>query len=67
VLLISLAFLATGAFLGLHAIGTPGILFSGELSGFKVAILVGLLVAALCAHSARHLWTARRIRGHGHA
>jgi adenylate cyclase len=47
VLLISLAFLATGGFLGLHAIGTPGILFSGELSGFKVAIPVGLLVAAV--------------------
>ncbi len=49
VLLISLAFLATGAFLGLHAIGTPSILFSGELSGFKVAIPVGLLVAAVFA------------------
>lgn len=47
VLLISLAFLATGGFLGLHAIGTPGILFSSELSGFKVAIPVGLLVAAV--------------------
>jgi adenylate cyclase len=47
VLLISLAFLATGGFLGLHAVGTPGILFSGELSGFKVAIPVGLLVAAV--------------------
>jgi adenylate cyclase len=47
VLLISLAFLATGGFLGLHAIGTPGILFAGEHSGFKVAIPVGLLVAAV--------------------
>jgi adenylate cyclase len=46
VLLISLAFLATGGFLGLHAIGTPGVLFTSELSGFKVAIPVGLLVAA---------------------
>jgi adenylate cyclase len=49
VLLISLAFLATGGFLGLHAVGTPGILFNGELSGFKVAIPVGLLVAAVFA------------------
>jgi adenylate cyclase len=49
VLLISLAFLATGGFLGLHAIGTPGVLFTGELSGFKVAIPVGLLVAAVFA------------------
>jgi class 3 adenylate cyclase len=47
VLLISLAFLATGGFLGLHAIGTPGILFTAGLSGFKVAIPVGLLVAAV--------------------
>jgi adenylate cyclase len=49
VLLISLAFLATGGFLGLHALGTPGILFSSELSGFKVAIPVGLLLAAVFA------------------
>jgi class 3 adenylate cyclase len=49
VLLISLAFLATGGFLGLHALGTPGILFKGELSGFKVAIPVGLVVAAVFA------------------
>lgn len=47
VLLISLAFLATGGFLGLHAIGTPGVLFSSQMSGFKVAIPVGLLVAAV--------------------
>ena len=47
VLLISLAFLATGGFLGLHAVGTPGVLFTGELSGFKIAIPVGLLIAAV--------------------
>ena len=46
VLLISLAFLATGGFLGLHALGTPGILFSSQLSGFEVAIPGGLLIAA---------------------
>jgi adenylate cyclase len=46
VLLISLAFLATGGFLALHAIGTPGVLFTQDLSGFKVAIPVGLVVAA---------------------
>jgi adenylate cyclase len=49
VLLIALAFLATGGFLGLHAIGTPGILFSQDLAGFKVAIPVGLLVASAFA------------------
>jgi class 3 adenylate cyclase len=47
VLLISLAFLATGGFLGLHAVGTPMVLFQHDLAGFKVAIPVGLLLAAL--------------------
>ena len=49
VLLLSLAFMATGGFLGLHALGTPGILFVGERSGFQVAIPVGLLVSAVFA------------------
>src|SRR5262245_28571589 len=49
VLLISLAFLATGAFLGLHSVGTPGVLFTDEHAGFNVAIPVGLLVASLFA------------------
>lgn len=49
ILLISLAFLTTGGFLGLHAVGTPTILFDGELAGFKVAIPVGLLGAAIFA------------------
>ena len=49
VLLLSLAFMATGGFLGLHAIGTPEILFSEEHAGFQVAIPVGLLVSAVFA------------------
>jgi adenylate cyclase len=49
VLLISLAFLATGAFLGLHSIGTPGVLFTDEHAGFNVAIPIGLLVASTFA------------------
>jgi class 3 adenylate cyclase len=49
VLLLSLAFMATGGFLGLHAIGTPEILFSEEYPGFQVAIPVGLLVSAAFA------------------
>jgi adenylate cyclase len=49
VLLISLAFLATGAFLGVHALGTEGVLFQREYAGFKVAIPVGLLLAAVFA------------------
>ena len=49
VLLLSLAFMATGGFLWLHALGTPSILFSEEHAGFQVAIPVGLLVSAVFA------------------
>jgi class 3 adenylate cyclase len=49
VLLLSLAFMATGGFLGLHAVGTPDILFTGDHTGFQVAIPVGLMVAAVFA------------------
>lgn len=47
VLLLSLAFLSTGEFLLLHALGTTGILFTKERAGFHVAIPVGLLLAAV--------------------
>ena len=49
VLLLSLAFMATGGFLGLHAIGTQQVLFTKEYAGFMVAIPVGLLVSAVFA------------------
>jgi hypothetical protein len=49
VLLISLAFLATGGFLGLHALGTAGVLFTHEYAGFKVANPIGLALAAVFA------------------
>jgi class 3 adenylate cyclase len=49
VLLLSLAFMATGGFMGLHAFGTPGVLFTREHAGFQVAIPVGLLVSAVFA------------------
>ena len=49
VLLLSLAFMATGGFLWLHALGTPTILFADEHAGFQVAIPVGLLVSAVFA------------------
>jgi class 3 adenylate cyclase len=49
VFLLSLAFMATGGFMGLHALGTPGILFSENYAGFKIAIPVGLLVSAVFA------------------
>jgi class 3 adenylate cyclase len=47
VFLLSVAFLTTGGFLMLHAIGTPGIIITEDLAGFKVAVSVGLVVAAL--------------------
>ena len=49
VLLLSLAFMATGGFLLLHALGTPTVLFADEHAGFQVAIPVGLLVSAVFA------------------
>jgi adenylate cyclase len=49
VLLLSLAFMATGGFMGLHAFGTTGVLFSENRAGFQIAITVGLLVSAFFA------------------
>jgi adenylate cyclase len=49
VMLLSLAFMATGGFMGLHAFGTAGVLFSESRAGFQIAIPVGLLVAAFFA------------------
>ncbi len=49
VLLLSLAFMATGGFLWLHALGTPNILLSEKHAGFQVSIPVGLLVGAVFA------------------
>ena len=50
-LLISLAFVASAAFLGLHALATPGVLL-GPNAGFELATPVGLLFAALFAAAA---------------
>ena len=47
--LISLAFLASAGFLGLHALATPGVLLSAPNTGFATATPVGLLIAALFA------------------
>ena len=49
VFLLSLAFLVTGGFLAVHAIGTPGVLLNNDLPGFEVAIPVGMPIAALFA------------------
>jgi len=49
--LISLAFVASAAFLGLHALATPGVLL-GPNAGFELATPFGLLLAALFAAAA---------------
>jgi class 3 adenylate cyclase len=49
VLLLSLAFMATGGFMLLHAVGTHNVLFAKEHPGFKLALSTGLLVSAVFA------------------
>jgi adenylate cyclase len=62
--LISLAFLTSAGFLGMHALATPGVLLEGKNTGFVIATPVGLLAAgALAALSARAGGTdIRRLR-----
>jgi class 3 adenylate cyclase len=50
--LISLAFLASAGFLGLHALATPGVLLATPNAGFATATPVGLFVASLFAGAA---------------
>ena len=57
--LISLAFIVSAAFLGLHALATPGVLL-GPNAGFELATPVGLLLAAVfCALAAIELRSAQ--------
>jgi adenylate cyclase len=57
--LISLAFMASAGFLGLHALATPTVLL-GKNAGFELATPVGLVVAgALAAASTVELGPAR--------
>jgi class 3 adenylate cyclase len=44
--LVSLAFLASAGFLGLHALATPGVLLENKNTGFVIATPVGLLLAS---------------------
>ena len=50
-LLISFAFIASSAFLGLHALATPGVLL-GKNAGFELATPAGLVVAGVFAAAA---------------
>jgi hypothetical protein len=47
--LISLAFLASAGFLGLHALATPGVLLEQPNAGFVVATPAGLVLASIFA------------------
>jgi adenylate cyclase len=49
IFLVGLAFLSSAAFLGLHALATPGVVLSGKNTGFVLASPVGLTVAAAFA------------------
>jgi adenylate cyclase len=60
--LISLAFLASAAFLGLHALATPGVLL-GKNAGFELAPPVGLVVAAAFAAASSLELSARAADG----
>ena len=48
-ILVSLAFLASAGFLGLHALATPGVLLPRPNVGFVVATPLGLVIAAAFA------------------
>ena len=60
--LISLAFVASAAFLGLPALATPGVLL-GPNAGFELATPVGLLLAALFAAAASLELRSERAEG----
>ncbi|HEX7196494.1 MAG TPA: adenylate/guanylate cyclase domain-containing protein [Candidatus Limnocylindria bacterium] len=47
--LVSLAFLVSAGFLGLHALATPGALLAEPNAGFVIATPVGLILAAVLA------------------
>src|SRR5262245_24463445 len=54
--LISLAFLSSAGFLGLHALATPGVLLDSPNVGFVIATPLGLIIASVfCAGSATPL------------
>ena len=47
VFLVSMAFVVSAGFLGLHALATPGILLPDSQAGFQIATPVGLFVGSL--------------------
>src|SRR6266508_1537671 len=62
VFLVSLVFLASGGFLVLHALATPGVLLDGKNTGFVVATPVGLFLGGcFAALSGLELGTERSL------
>jgi adenylate cyclase len=49
IILVSLAFLVSAGFLGLHALATPGVLLPDANTGFTAAMPIGLGIAAVMA------------------
>ncbi len=49
VFLVSLAFLSSAGFLGLHALATPGVLLDAPNAGFTIATPIGLALASVFA------------------
>jgi adenylate cyclase len=49
VFLVSMTFLSSAGFLGLHALATPGVLLETRTAGFEIATPVGLAIAAAFA------------------
>ena len=60
VLFVSLAFLSSAGFLGLHALATPGVLLAAPNQGFAVATPVGLALGSLMA-----AWSTVDLTGSG--
>ena len=63
--LVSLTFLCSAGFLGLHALATPGVLLDESSLGFVIAVPVGLAIASLIAalSATERLPAALRIAG----
>ena len=60
--LVSLAFLSSAGFLGLHALATPGVLLPHPNTGFVVATPVGLVIASVFAPLGQPAGRARAAR-----
>src|SRR6476661_7821865 len=56
--LVSLAFLSSAGFLGLHALATPGVLLSHPNTGFTVATPVGIAIGSVFA-----AWSSTSLEG----